>query len=110
MFLKRRCSLELQKNLRAREPFITDMAALRQEIADYLFEILHRAKGKTDGRAAALGEKDPGGAVEEEVAEEDWNEEDLEGMSRGQLMALVKNTKMKVQKGKGKGKSGKGAP
>ena len=35
---------------------------------------------------------------------------DEESMSRGQLMALVKNTKMKVLKGKGKGKSGQGAP
>ena len=33
-----------------------------------------------------------------------------ECMSRSQLMALVKNAKMKVMKGEGKGKSGKGSP
>ena len=35
---------------------------------------------------------------------------DEKSMSHGQLMALVKHTKMKAQKGKGKGKGGKGAP
>ena len=35
---------------------------------------------------------------------------DENNMSHGQLMALVKHTKMKAQKGKGKGKGGKGAP
>ena len=100
MLLKRMCSLELQKNLRAREPFIADMAALRQEIADYLFETLPRAKSKNGGRATALGEKDPGSATEEEVVDVDWDPDwsavDAESMSQGQLMALVKNTKMKV--------------
>ena len=74
MLLKRMCSLELQKNLRAREPFITNIAELRQEIGDWLFETLPRTKGKVGGRAAALGEKDLGSAAEEEVADEDWNE------------------------------------
>ena len=35
---------------------------------------------------------------------------DEKSVSHGQLMALVKHTKMKAQKGKGKGKGGKGAP
>ena len=104
MLLKRMCSLELQKNLRAREPFTPDMAALRQEIADYLAETLPRAKGKSGVRFAALGEKEPEGAAEEEVAGEDWTDEDLQDMSHGQLMALVKNNKLKTPKGKGKGK------
>ena len=104
MLLKRMCSLELQKNLRAREPFTPDMAALRQEIADYLAETLPRAKGKSGVRFAALGEKEAEGAAEEEVAGEDWTDEDLQDMSHGQLMALVKNNKLKTPKGKGKGK------
>ena len=104
MLLKRMCSLELQKNLRAREPFTPDMAALRQEIADYLAETLPRAKGKSGVRFAALGEKELEGAAEEEVAGEDWTDEDLQDMSHGQLMALVKNNKLKTPKGKGKGK------
>ena len=103
MLLKRMCSPELHKNLKMREPFITNIAELRQEIADWVFETLPRTKGKVGGRAAALGEKDFGSAAEEEVADEDWNEEDFDGMSRGQLLALVKNNKLKTQKGKRQG-------
>ena len=81
---------------------------IKREIVDWLVDEARRGK-TTGGRAAALGEKDSGGAAEEEAVDVDWNTIDEDSMSHGQLLALVKNTKAKVQKGKGKGKA-KGAP
>ena len=107
------CPEKLQEHLRAcgKDRF-KSYEHIKCEIVDWLMN--EARKGKIGGRAAALGEKESEGATEEEAVEVDWDLDlcaaDEENMSRGQLMALVKNAKMKLLKGKGKGKSGKGSP
>ena len=74
---------------------------IKREIVDWLMDEVRR--NKNGGRAAALGEKSIEGIYEEEVTDVDWDAEE-DNMSHGQFLALVKNAKLKGQKGKGKGK------
>ena len=77
---------------------------IKSEVVDWLVDEARRGK-TSGGRAAALGEKE----LEDTAEGEDvnWENVDEDNMTHGQLIAPVKNTKVKVQKGKG---TGKGAP
>ena len=96
------CPEKLRDYLRAMERSrVSSYEFIKREIVDWLMDEVRR--NKNGGRAAALGEKSIEGIYEEEVIDVDWDAEE-DNMSHGQLLALVKNAKLKGQKGKGKGK------
>ena len=117
MLLTQMCSAELRKMLRMRKQFAPDLAAMRQEISDYLYDALPRGKG---GRLAAV-EETPGteaaGAIRESADEsEEPTPEETRRMLHldpfGAMLsfyALVKKQNLKNKKGsKGKGGCKKG--
>ena len=92
------CPEKLRESLRAMERSrVSSYELIKREIVDWLMD--EARKGKSGGRAAALGEKDAKGIDEEEAEEVDWD--NLGDMSHVQLMALVKKHEEQESEGQG---------